>query len=119
MTFIKSEKNEDMVRHLNSGISRLNVNYISVVCSVNNQIVLTNTLNFGLIHYDTINSSMSLYVFYLEIYVHVYLNVMRKHVLKEIFENLLSVSKKDELFKHYSREFLSQASHHARKLFSD
>ena len=119
MTYIKSESNENMVRHLNSGIFRLNVNYVSVVRSVNNNVVLTNTLNFGIIHYDSISSPMALYIFfYFEIYVRVYMNIMRKHVLKEIFRNLLSKSIKDELVKYYSRQFSSQASHHARKLVS-
>ena len=110
--------NEDMVRFSNSYLFRLNVNYVLVVCSINRQVVLTNTVNFGVIHYDTINSPMALYFYYLEIYVRVYMNIMRKHVLKEIFENLLSKSRKDEIVQSYSHQFLSQASRHARKLVS-
>ena len=81
-----------MVRCFNSGLFRLNVNYVSVVCSINRQVVLTNTVNFGVIHYDTVDFPMALYVYYLEIYVRVYMNIMRKHVLKEIFENCMFLS---------------------------
>ena len=118
LTFHKSEMNEEMVRFSNSLLFRLNANYVSVVCSIKKQVVLTNAVNLGVIHYDKINSPMVLYVYYLEIFVRVYMNIMRKHILNKIFENLLSKSQKEEIVNSYSRQFLTQTSHHARKLVS-
>ena len=89
---------------------RLNANYVSVVCSIKKQVVLTNAVNLEIIHYDKINSPMALYVYYLEIYVRVYMNIMRKHILNKIFDNLLSKSQKDEIVKSYSRQFLTQTN---------
>ena len=89
---------------------RLNANYVSVVCSIKKQVVLTNAVNLEVIHYDKINSPMALYVYYLEIYVRVYMNIMRKCILNKIFENLLSKSQKDEIVKSYSGQFLTQTN---------
>ena len=78
MTFQNSELNDDMIKTVLPQIIKLNVNYISVVCSINKTILVTDTTNFGAIYYDSICSPMSLYIFYLEIYVRVFINLMKK-----------------------------------------
>ena len=99
-----------------SEIVTLNVNYVSVVCSINKTIVLADTLNFGVIHYDSICSSMSPYIFYFEVYLRVFINLMKRHTLKIIIEYLRDNRNADSFQKDYSRQFLSRASYQASNL---
>ena len=101
LTFNKSEMNKDMMINASSDIFRLNMNYVSAVCSINGTLDLTDTVNFGVIHFDSISSPMSLYIFHFEIYVRVYVNRMKKRVLKEIIENLIDNRRKQKFGKNY------------------
>ena len=55
-----------------------NVHYTGVVKSVENDVLLSSCTNFGTLFYDIIVTTFSLYHFYLEIYVRLFFNLMRK-----------------------------------------
>ena len=117
LSFKKSELNSEISKTcLLSEIVTLNVNYVSVVCSIIKAIVLADTLNFGVIHYGSICSSMSPYMFYLEVYLRVFINLMKRHTLKIIIEYLRDNRNADSFRKDYSHQFLSRASYQARNL---
>ena len=112
LLFEKSELQSPVLKLAESEKIQLNVCYLNVLYTTANIIESLGKINFGVVHYDTICSSSSLHVFYLEIYVRVFLNFLSKNIIGLILDadnfNQIDVVK-------YKKKLLSNASYHSRK----
>ena len=79
--FSKSDLKYFLFKLAGSEFIKLNACYFNVVYTTDRIIEPASKINFCIIHYDTISSPFSLFVFYREIYVRVFLNFVPKDLM--------------------------------------
>ena len=83
---------------------------------LHNECNIYNSENFGVIYYDSISRVFSLYMLYLEIYVRLFVNLMRKKVLKILIESSTDRKDFDIFTKTFSCDFIQKTCTHAKSL---
>ena len=87
LCFKKTDFDPDIVKTILSESFHLNVHYVSAFLSVHNDCDISSATDFGVLYYDSVCTPMSLYILYLEIYVRLFVNLMRKKVFKVLIES--------------------------------
>ena len=112
MCFTKEDFDPKIISTVISERFYLNVHYNSVVSSVQDEIISSES--FGVVYYNAVCNPMSLYILYIEICARTFINLMRKNVLNVLIESVSDRNNISNFKKTLSREFICQTCCYAQ-----